>query len=377
MGKMMIYLVIGMGIITSFSVLQLLRSDLNAQDNSSENHDIVQARNLAQSGVDHAIMKLNNDSAWMSGYSAETASEGRVVVNLSRSNSRYPGGPADPGIQNGRLVVSTGTVQGVSVTIRSIVDLEHEDNVPPGLGYAMMSDKDLSLTGGMTIRDDGNPAWNADVHTNQLMTVTGTNSVSGYGTYTGSIASTPTDNAAATFVPNVYSGGPTHYWHPRVDLPEIDPAQWAKLATRTFMSNTKLSGNITLGSKDAPEIVYVNGNLEIAGTVTGYGVFLVSGDLILKGNTTVAAKDPSGNNLGIIAGGKVRATGNVDITATILSKDNFEANGNVSVTGSITTKGLIKINGDVDVKYRPMLKEITGKVWAGQKQRPVVLSMYE
>ena len=378
MGKMMIYLVVGMGIIGSFSLLQLNQSNLNARDNASDNYEIAQARNLAIGGLEYAIMQLAVDSSWSTGFAPNSVSKGTLRVNVQKTNARYPGGPADADVESGRLVTAVATVLNETVTIRAVVDLRTLETTPPALDYAMMSEDNFTLTGNLIIEDYNNPSLNADIHTNKLMEVTGTsNLVEGHGTFTGSIESTPIDNADNVFKPNVDNGMPPYYESPRVELPEIDPSLWAGLATRSFFSNTKMSGGAILGTKENPEIVYVEGNLELTGNVEGYGVFLVTGDLILKGNTTVTALDPSGHNLAIIVGGKVRTLGDVDVTANILSQGDFIGSGNVTVTGSIASNGEINVNGDVNVKYHPAMTPITSKIWVGDPQRPLVLSRYE
>jgi hypothetical protein len=60
---------------------------------------------------------------------------------------------------------------------------------------------------------------------------------------------------------------------------------WKELATICLPAG-KYSGSATFGTAAAPEIVYVNGDLEWTGNITGYGILVVSGDLVAKGTVT-------------------------------------------------------------------------------------------
>jgi hypothetical protein len=288
----------------------------------------------------------------------------------------FPDGP-DVGLDNARLVTSTANFMGVTHTVRSVIQITTSESIPPALRYALLTNGDLELTGNLNIHDDNNTSWNADIHTNSAMKLRGNNTVTGYGTYFSGIESSPSKNADGTFQPNVSMGGPVHHQAPKVPLPEIDPTKWAAIATKVISGNPTLSGNISLGTKENPEIWYFTGDVHMSGTISGYGVFLVKGNLFMTGNCSLTTIDPSGNTLGIIVGGDTEVHGNVNVEANILTKGNYLSTGNCSVTGSIVAGGESDMRGNVEIRYRPPLAKLTSKIWAGEPKRPAIVSYYE
>lgn len=375
MGKMLLLLVLGMGLVASVAMMQLNRSTLNANDNAVEDYEINQARNLARSGIEYAVSRLAEDSTWTSGYSNESIADGALAVQVERTRAMYPGGP-DAGLNNARLVTATGSILGEVFTIRAVVEIPADYVRPPGLGYGIFSDQSMDLSGNVSISDYNNPRLNSNVHTNQNLTFGGSTSVKGYGTYSVACPS-GTGDAVKYFQPNVDMGGEVVRQSAEVAVPEIDPTKWESIATRKFYSNTKINGHMALGTKDNPEIVFVRGDLDLNGQMTGYGVFLVTGDIKINGGATVTALDPSGNNLGIVVGGNAQINGNSDIMATLLIKGDAKINGTTRIVGSIIAEGEIDFGGTADILYNPLLDNVAKKVWQAEAGRPRVVSYYE
>ncbi|MFZ1731894.1 MAG: hypothetical protein WBQ23_13325 [Bacteroidota bacterium] len=376
MGRMLLLLVLGMGIIGTYSALQLNSSNLNANENAVEDYELNQARNLARGGIEYAISQLAQDSTWNSGFSSSSQSNGDLVVSIEKTGAMFPDGP-DVGLDNAKLVTSTATYLGISHTVQAVIQITASESIPPALRYALLTNGDLALTGNLNVHDDNNTSWNADIHTNSAMKLKGNNTVTGYGTYFSGVESSPSKNADNTFLPNVNMGSPFHHTAPKVALPEINPTKWASIATKVITGNPTISGNQVLGTKENPEIWYFTGNVHISGTITGYGVFLVKGNLFLTGNCTLNTVDPSGNTLGIIVGGDTEVHGNVSVGANILTKGNYLSTGNCTVTGSIVAGGESVMKGNVEIRYRPPLAKLTSKVWAGDPERPAIVSYYE
>jgi hypothetical protein len=376
MGKMLIMLVIGMGLVGSYSMMQLNESNLNATDNASVDYEINQARNLALSGIDHAIMQLAQDSTWLDGFKSNSMANGSLAVNIERTRSMFPGGP-DAGLNNARLVTATGTLQNRSVTLQAVIEIPSVYIRPPGLAYGILADKDFSVSGNVLVRDHYNSAWNSTIHTNSDLGWNGNTAlVAGYGTYSGS-GNGNASHAENIFKPNVDEGGGVVHYSPPVPIPDIDVDNWEKIATRKFYSNTKITSHTKLGTKDNPEIWYVRGDLELSGQMEGYGVFLVTGDLKLSGQAKMTALDPSGNNLGIIVAGDVRATGTSDLDATLIVGGTMTATGTTTIIGSVIAKGEIKFTGTPNIYYRPMLDALASKIWEDEPERPRIVSVYE
>ncbi|MBE0643620.1 MAG: hypothetical protein IH600_06035 [Bacteroidetes bacterium] len=375
MGRMLMILVVGMGLVASYSAIQFNRSNLNANDNAVEDYEINQARNLARSGVEYAISRLAQDTTWEDGYTNSSVSNGTLEVSVERTRAMYPGGP-DANLNNARLVTAVGTIMNESFTVRAIVEIPSDYVRPPGLAYGIISEENMDLSGNVNITDYNNPNLNSNIHTNHDLVYKGSSSVSGYGTFSGTCPS-GTGGASGTFTPNVNNGGALVYQAPPVAIPEIDPTKWEAMATVKYYSSRTINGHMNLGTKEHPEIIYVRGDLHLNGQMTGYGVFLVTGDLTINGGATVTAIDPGGNNLGILVGGDAKINGNSDINATLLIKGDAKINGTTSIIGSIISEGTINFGGTADIYYNPLNNAVAQKVWTAEPGRPKIVSYYE
>lgn len=83
----------------------------------------------------------------------------------------------------------------------------------------------------------------------------------------------------------------------------------AKASATETLTGGQINGNTTFGTSWQPEIVYVNDDLRINGSVRGYGVLVVDGDIHISGNLTweglVIARDDSGIDMDFTGGGEV------------------------------------------------------------------------
>ncbi len=184
--------------------------------------------------------------------------------------------------------------------------------IPPFLRYAIVSGKNLSFNGGVTITITRNNL-NVNDHVNGIFTMNGNINIDGFFTYTVSASSNP-PNALLTKIYPVSNPEnlPVHYQTSTLEIPEFDPDEVRSKATQIYYGNKTFTGNITLGTKENPEVIYVSGDLIINGTVTGYGVFVARGRTIINGNVNLTNPDNSVSNIGIYSGGELIVNGNVN-----------------------------------------------------------------
>src|SRR5690606_39662278 len=120
---------------------------------------------------------------------------------------------------------------------------------------------------------------------------------------------------------------PNHQKVDPLDIPSFNPDDYKDVATQVYNTNKTFSGNISLGTKENPEIIYVGGDLKITGNVSGYGVFIVKGNILINGNVTITSIDPTGNNLGLYSKGDINVNGNVtrseEHTSELQSRENL------------------------------------------------------
>lgn len=383
MGKMLLIVVMGAGIIFSVVSLTINKSNTSMVSNAAQEYESVMAKNYASSGIEFALKNLSDDTTW-SGVNSKSLANGTFKITVVNTNAKYFNGPA-AGVVKGRLITSIGTYSTSIDTIRAVLQLPTGTGSsvpPPFLDYAVCTGNNLSMNGNVLITDHNNNNWNSNIHTNANFSMNGNNTINGFLTYFGSAHSNPASKMNSAISPNVNpNGDPTYSQIPKIDIPNYDPDDYKSIATTIYNTNVNLSGNRVLGSKASPEIIYVNGDLDLSGNISGYGMFLVKGNVIINGNVTVSSVDPNGNNLGLYVKGDINANGNVKLYAQIYSNSNANLNGNIKIYGGITTKGTVNFNGNVSVYYRPTTTELTEPIWpqtgGSSAARPTIISYFE
>jgi hypothetical protein len=184
-----------------------------------------------------------------------------------------------------------------------------------------------------------------------------------------------------TISPNQNPGSlPVQYKAPPVSIPLFNPLTHRAKATVDHPGDAVYSGAITLGTRLNPKIIYVGGKLEISGTVTGYGVFIVQGDIEVKGNVLVNPVDPLHSKLGLYTAGKtmINTEGSV-VHAQILSMNEVSINAkNAQIWGSIVTKNKCTLNAEgIKVYYKPAESALTTPFWLKLTKRLVARHHYE
>lgn len=378
MGKMLLFIIVGMGALFALANINISQSKMRMVNNAIEQYEKTQAKNIASSGINIAMMNIAKDSTW-SGISSlgMAGGSGTLKIVVTNTQSLYPNGPAMG--QNNKQIASIGNVNGQKDTVWAVVNIPTTESVPQFMTMGILSENSMTLNGGINIRDDNNASWNSNLHTNGTLTINGNNLVEGFGSYSVSYESNPAKRINSTFVPNVNPNGlPVHSKIPKVVIPDFNPDDYLGIADEITTGNLTISGSKTLGTKSEPKIWYVSGNLTLSGNITGYGCFIVKGSITLNGNVDITSVDPSGNNLGLYAKGPVTLNGNVTARAQILSSSNITMNGNCKLYGLATSKANFVMNGNINIYYRPSLSTMTAPFWtAGTPLHPRVVSYYD
>ncbi len=373
MGRMLLFLVLGIGALFSFASLNINYSNSRLVNTTIEKFEKIQANNIAAGGIEKAISELNIDTTW-SGVSNLQIAHGTLTVSVSNTTSSYPGGP-DMHLTGMRLITSTGVINNQTVTIQSVLQLASSPTVPPFLEYAIASGTELELEGNINVRDDYNSNWNANVHTNgELETSGNAYSVRGFGTYSNQL-----ESHSNNFVPNVNpNSDPVTARVPPIDLPIFNPNDYLEIATNITNGDLTINGSTTLGTKSHPAIYYVNGNINFRGSTNGYGIFIATGNINFNGNVTVNTQDPDGSNLGFYAGGNIQSSGNISLAGQMYASGNIQASGNFTLIGSMTARRNIELSGNPTIRYRPANAALTNQFWpSATNSRPVSVSYYE
>ena len=276
-------------------------------------------------------------------------------------------------------VVSTGTYSGVrsdsSRTYEIIAEFEQGSSttttspLPDFMGYALLADDDLRLSGsaGTTHIYSSAPGaanLNANVHTNGDLTVNGKGSdrMKGFGTYSGSASG---KHRNTKFQPNYNPDGLDHtYQSASVSIPTIDVSAIASSWSPdyTITSGTISGAQSYGGTRDNPAIVHVPANLDISGTISGYVIFLVEGDITVRGNTTVGSSGYSGGDESSVAfygEGDFDMTGGSDVWGQVVVNGDFEMGGNARLYGSAVTGSGAWMHGTPNIYYREASAALT------------------
>jgi hypothetical protein len=236
--------------------------------------------------------------------------------------------------------------------------------LPPFLKYAIVSNDDIEFDAAVTIRAEGNAPFNASVYSgNDLKLSNAQSRIEGFGYYEGSIDQ---NRAAAVFQPRYNPMALASYHKGKgLEIKPFDPTNFQQLANRRTKGDLHLEGHYALGTMESPVIWYVDGKLKTSGAVTfsGYGVFLVDGDVELSYNMADA---DALSMLGIYTKGdiKVKSGSLLQMTGQLYAKD-LEFDSAVAIKGGITAYGKVKFKNNIQasIDYRPASPAIVEPFW--------------
>ncbi len=432
MSRLILILVVGAFVVYGITNVTINRNITNGTEASLARYNIDQARDIANSVVEMALSKLANDSTWRvttetkinllggsakytvvtltgqntgesedddysednsngyqgmfgnaGGWSGSSEAEGNSSNNNGHENGNGNGNGNHGNGSNDddddgsgsfsytRVKISaTGYFNSVSKHVEVIARFPEADQaVPKFFNYAVLSEQTISMNGNVDITDDNNSSWNANVHTNHDFQMNGNNTIDGFLSYVGNAHSNPSWRMTNQIVPNQNPNDlPNYSQTGRVDIPSFNPDDYKDKAAEVYNGNKYFTSNLTLGTAGSPKIIYVGGDLTIHGNVTGYGVFIVKGNVNISGNVEINASDPDQSNLGFYTNGNINASGNVTIKAQILANQNVNLSGNCKIYGSVTTKGVVNFNGNVNIYYKPANSALTSPFWVGEKK---------
>lgn len=366
MGKMALILLLGIGALVAVGTLNINNSAVSSLTNSVGEYDRNTSKNICDSGLELALSLLAQNPEW-NGTEGLSLEGGTLTITVENTTAQYHSGP-DAGIINAKHVTTTATYNGYTAINYAVIQLPGGGTTastpPPFMNYALASGGNLSMNGNVRIRDDNNNQWNADVHTNGSFSMNGNNSIEGFLTYNGNAHSNPDSRLVTNITPNQNPDNlPNHSQTAVVEMPAFNPALYSSIVTQTINNNHTINGNVTLGTKENPSIILVNGDLNLRGNITGYGVLIVTGNINITGSVNVTSVDPNGSNLGIYTAGNINGSGNITLRAQVYASGNINLGGNTTVYGSLSTRGNFNFNGNVDINYRPATSELTNRFW--------------
>ncbi len=306
-------------------------------------------------------------------------------------------------------VISTGVEQRPGGATTHVIEARYAKGfmnlgVPPGLKYAIFSDKTLTLNGQANITAV-HDTMNANIHTNGSLTSNGNKvTVEGYGTYehNGSGTVNPEKAMDDVFSPNDDTNGsdPNMHASDSITVPTFIAADYLPYATYVTAGDTSFSGVIDFtnwngisgfGTADDPYLLYVSGNLTISGNSTflGYVQVVAEGTITISGDVTATTTPPpdkdapeadwdawtmlnldaAGNtSIGWFAEQDITLSGNFNVVGQLYTNMDVVLNGGggqpTNIIGGITSSDLnLNVNGGVNIRYASISESVLLPGW--------------
>ncbi|MCZ7555939.1 MAG: hypothetical protein M5R41_06000 [Bacteroidia bacterium] len=223
-----------------------------------------QALNVARSGVNMAVSRLRREKNWRMGFTSVGVAGGTTSVRVT-----------DIGIDSVRIQ-SRGLINGA---VHNILVEAKLSSIFPNVESALTVFGDsVSFTNSGTAFDIDGRDWNIDG------TMGSSTAVHGIGVQTSKIVGDVTKQVTTNGVEDrIWGAGgqPSIGQFGATDL--ISLQNFYKARRTILLPAGKYASNSTFGSLAKPEIVHVPGDLEWTGTITGAGILVVDGQLIMKG----------------------------------------------------------------------------------------------
>jgi hypothetical protein len=305
-----------------------------------------QAYALAQAGIEESIRDINNDFDYTPTGYPKTLGSGTYTVSIQNH----------PTVLSRKLVTSTGVVKGVS---RSI-GLQAYYTGPESFNYPALGGGKLTVAGGSVISNSGP----ITIHSNSAAALDAVAIGSNWPWSSGRVEG----NANACGGIRVYSNGTvtgsTNPGSPYVELPPFDDT-FFQYYYNLALADGKVYSGVKIFTSDpcagtANHVVYVNGQVRLAGTWTMTGCIVATGKIIINKwvsghitqhqwqnlpafmskNADVEIYDPTDIE------GMVYANGYIEIDSI------FGQYGPTTVYGSLYGKSWVNIKNKTDLHYR-------------------------
>jgi hypothetical protein len=310
-------------VLASFLLTMAVGSMMGAWDMSTDTiatqFEEEQAMNVANSGINLAISTLRQTKTWRAGYTNLAVANGSATVRITdlgtdsvRINSTGTYGTAT------RTAVVHAKLSSIFPTAESALTIFGDSVEFDADGKSFLIDGRDYLADGSTFGTH-DPVYGIAVTANHITDYL------------------KTDLTADAIGPNVQGkgGAPSVGTFSKSNLDSL--MNLYRTYATVKLPAGKYSGNAVYGSLDNPQIVHVAGNLEWTGTITGAGILIVDGALLMAGKV-------SWQGIVMALSGDVTLQLGASGTPSIIGSTFI---GSKNVTG--VTK--VHVNGNPAVKY--------------------------
>ena len=135
-----------------------------------------------------------------------------------------------------------------------------------------------------------------------------------------------------------------------------------RTANRVSTSSVYLEETGSLGTKEAPLVWYIKGNLTIdESTLRGYGVFIVEGNVTLSETNFSTSTE---TDVAIYAQGTVTLSQGSKLRGVIYAQSGVDFASTSTVHGSVATPGSTSTSSTLNIYYREAAPELTELFWS-------------
>ncbi len=265
MGKGILIIIAGISIIITLLIVNMNSNNEQGLKTTTAYFDEMQARLISNSGIEIYLEKLRRDKTLTGSFLDNPLMNGDYNVTIW--------GP-DTALE----IKSVGNFNDVS-HISLIKARRDPITLPPITSsiYVSTNDLGLNLAGNMNI--DGNDH-------NMDGTVGPNPALPGIGVSTASDSSYVINDLKPKISNAILGEGGSPSVHTTPDTTNWDEItqNFIFAADTTVTTGTYSSG--AFGDASTPQITYVNGDVTLSGTASGYGIMVVNGDLHMSGNFT-------------------------------------------------------------------------------------------
>ena len=359
MGQSLLLSIAAAAIITTGIMSQISSTTLEAQQSTQADASKMLAREVAFTGLSAAKQLV------LSEYDENDSYSGPTNISGDYNYGQYT---VDITVVDTQVVFkASGQFNDMKHTIVQTFKTDKGDGIPPYFENTITCAENMNINSGITL-STLDPNVNASLFSNGNLSLDKSSLIQGFG-YFGASASFDESLAKTIFQPNQNPNSlPVIQQIDFLNIPFLKPATFKHLATKTTVGDVRLSGGYTLGTKDEPEIWYIDGNLSTSGDVQfyGYGVVLVSGKANI-GDDFVGDYASGESALALYVGEGISVTGQVEkVTGQWFSNGSTSISGDVHFYGSMTM-GSQNCNfaKSFDMTYIPASVELTEHFWGG------------
>jgi len=322
-----------------------------AREIALSGHSTVQERVAAAFAHNGAYTGLPRyDGAFQGGtYSSDVSRQDSVVTIVTRS--QFSG---------------TSYVIRAEYAIRGLIP-----NPPPFMRAAMFSNMNFTINNRLRTSSEVTGV-NANIRANNNITFNTPSlgsRVQGFGLAAGSVNMGP-EPASLVFSPVLNPDRlPLTQRVSTVAFPAFSASAHASRANRTTPGDLTISGQVQLGTREAPVIWYVGGDFRTTGPVhfKGYGVFLVNGNVNFA-HDVASDLHPAETSIAFYTDKNInQSVGVMNLAGQLFAGQNINIHSNATLYGAMSTAMNFDLrNAALHIAYRPVANGLTEPFWPGQ-----------